>query len=35
MIQLRDYQQELVNAVRASYKQGRKAPLVVLPTGGG
>lgn len=35
MIQLRDYQSELVDAVRASYRSGKKAPLVVLPTGGG
>ena len=34
-INLRDYQQHLVNAVRDAYRKGRRAPLVVLPTGGG
>lgn len=35
MIELRDYQSDLVDAVRASYRSGKKSPLVVLPTGGG
>jgi len=35
MIELRDYQDELVTAIRQSYRIGKKAPLVVLPTGGG
>lgn len=33
--QLRPYQQRLVTAIRAAYAQGKRAPLVVLPTGGG
>ena len=32
---LRDYQQRSVEAVRASFRQGKNAPLLVLPTGGG
>ena len=32
---LRPYQQDLVSALRVSYATGHKAPLVVLPTGGG
>ena len=35
MIQLRDYQSDIVTAVRQSYRAGNNAPLVVLPTGGG
>jgi DNA repair protein RadD len=35
VIELRDYQSELVTAIRQSYRSGKKAPLVVLPTGGG
>lgn len=35
MITLRDYQAELVPDVRDAYRTGRKAPLLVLPTGGG
>lgn len=35
MIQLRDYQQDLVDRLRKSYASGKKSPLVVLPTGGG
>jgi superfamily II DNA or RNA helicase len=34
-VQLRPYQQELVNAVRRAYVNGRRSPLVVVPTGGG
>ena len=34
-IVLRDYQQRLVTAVRQAYAEGRRSPLVVLPTGGG
>lgn len=32
---LRDYQQELVQEIRAAYKRGYRCPLVVLSTGGG
>lgn len=32
---LRDYQEDLANAVRAAFAAGFKAPLVVLSTGGG
>lgn len=35
MITLRNYQLEAVNNIRNSYKRGNKAPLLVLPTGGG
>lgn len=35
MLTLRDYQQQSVQAVRASYQSGKTAPLLVLPTGGG
>lgn len=35
MIKLRDYQEAVVNDVRLAYRDGFKAPLVVLPTGGG
>lgn len=35
MINLRNYQSDLVGNIRASYSAGCKAPLVVLPTGGG
>lgn len=34
-IQLRDYQAEAVNLVRQAFAAGRRAPLLVLPTGGG
>lgn len=34
-IQLRNYQTEAVTAVRVSYAAGKRAPLLVLPTGGG
>lgn len=34
-IRLRDYQQDAVDGIRAAYKQGRRAVLFVLPTGGG
>lgn len=34
-MQLREYQEELIDRVRASYKQGYKAPCIVLPCGGG
>jgi superfamily II DNA or RNA helicase len=34
-IALRDYQDDVINACRASYKSGKKAPLLVLPTGAG
>lgn len=35
MINLRPYQQHAVVAVRDAYRNGRRAPLLVLPTGGG
>lgn len=35
MIHLRDYQQKAVDGIRSSFLQGKKAPLLVLPTGGG
>lgn len=35
MIQLRPYQQQLVNEIRGQYQLGRKSVLAVLPTGGG
>lgn len=35
MKQLRDYQTKAVNDVRTAFQQGYKAPLLVLPTGGG
>lgn len=34
-IQLRDYQSDAVNLVRQSFAAGKRAPLLVLPTGGG
>lgn len=30
-----DYQQQAVDGIRAAYRAGKKAPLFVLPTGGG
>jgi superfamily II DNA or RNA helicase len=35
VVQLRDYQIESVNGVRNSYAKGKKAPLLVMPTGAG
>lgn len=35
MLKLRDYQADAVQAIRASYLSKKKAPLLVLPTGGG
>lgn len=35
MIRLRSYQQKMVDGLRASYNQGKRSPLLVLPTGGG
>lgn len=35
MLTLRPYQQNGVDAIRQSYASGKKAPLYVLPTGGG
>lgn len=35
MINLRPYQTDAVNGVRRAYADGRRAPLLVLPTGGG
>ena len=35
MIKLRDYQEKAVADVRHAYIQGARAPLLVLPTGGG
>ena len=34
-VTLRPYQAEAVNAIRAAYAAGKRAPLLVLPTGGG
>lgn len=34
-IQLRSYQQQLVNEIRGQYQLGRKSVLAVLPTGAG
>lgn len=34
-VQLRPYQTEVVQDIRTAYSQGSRAPLVVLPTGGG
>lgn len=35
MISLRDYQQESIVALRAAYARGRRAPILVSPTGSG
>ena len=35
MLTLRNYQQDAVEKIRGSYRDGKKAPLLVLPTGGG
>ena len=35
MITLRDYQLDLVDGVRGSYRSGKRSPLVVSPTGSG
>lgn len=35
MFSLRDYQQSGVDAIREAFRRGRRAPLYVLPTGGG
>ena len=35
MIVLRDYQEKLVNDIRAAYRDGKTAPLAVAPTGAG
>ena len=35
MIRLRDYQLDLVDGVRGSYRSGKRSPLVVSPTGSG
>lgn len=35
MLQLRPYQQAAVDRIRHAYQSGYKAPLLVLPTGGG
>ena len=34
-MQLREYQIDLINNVKNSYKHGKKAPCIVLPCGGG
>jgi len=34
-VTLRDYQTQAVEAIRAAYRQGFRAPLLQLPTGGG
>ena len=35
MQRLRDYQEDLIDRVKAAYKQGYKSPCIVLPCGGG
>jgi len=35
MLKLRPYQEDLVNKIRASYKEGKKSTLAVAPTGAG
>ena len=35
MLKLRDYQTDAVQNIRLSYLEGRRSPLLVLPTGGG
>ena len=35
MQRLRDYQEDLINRVKAAYKQGYRSPCIVLPCGGG
>lgn len=35
MLKLRDYQERGVEEIRQAYRQSKKAPLYVLPTGGG
>lgn len=35
IMKLRDYQTDLIDRVRESYRTNHKAPLLVLPTGGG
>ena len=35
MQQHRDYQEDLIDRVKTAYKQGYKAPCIVLPCGGG
>ena len=34
-MQLRDYQTKAISDLRSSFKQGNKAPLLVMPTGSG
>lgn len=34
-VQLRDYQSQVIAAIRAAYRTGAKAPLLVMPTGAG
>ena len=34
-MKLREYQNDIVQSVRNSYKHGKKAPCIVLPCGGG
>jgi DNA repair protein RadD len=35
VITLRTYQSDAVNGIRRAYREGKRAPLLVLPTGGG
>lgn len=35
MNKLREYQNDILNKIRLSYKNGKKSPIVVLPCGGG
>ena len=34
-MELREYQSDILNEIRKTYKQGYKAPCLVLPCGGG
>jgi len=35
MITLRDYQEEIIEKARSAFRNGKKAPILVLPTGAG
>lgn len=35
MTELRDYQQSAVENIRSAYRSGKRAPVLVIPTGGG
>lgn len=34
-MELREYQKDILNKIRLSYKNGKKSPVIVLPCGGG